>query len=98
MLQIWSRKSFIQLIIFCFIFSGVLLVKMKEFRDNLYSELKKVLENIFKEDSSQNNLMSGNYLKLSKPIEWDKVVELHERLINSKCHKSVTNSYLETYE
>ncbi|XP_057317261.1 conserved oligomeric Golgi complex subunit 7-like isoform X1 [Hydractinia symbiolongicarpus] len=61
---------------------GVLMTKMEEFRIKLSTELQKELTNIFQESHSQSRY-NENYLKASRPMEWDKVVELHEKFISN---------------
>ena len=52
-----------------------MIIKMGEFQKYIFSELSKVLDNIVTKTSTEQN-----YLKVARPMEWDKVVELHERL------------------
>lgn len=59
------------------------MAKMEEFRLKLSTELQKELTNIFQESHSQTRY-NENYLKATRPMEWDKVVELHEKFTSGK--------------
>ena len=50
---------------------------MVELQQHLCSELLKVLEGIVNKPQDETQ---QNYLKTARPMEWDKVVELYERM------------------
>ena len=56
---------------------GSLILKMEGFCCHMYTQLKTIFKTII---SDQKNDSSGNYLKFSRPMEWDKLIELHEKI------------------
>jgi len=62
---------------------GCLLNKMDVFREGLSSDLSKCLQQLVPKsmgDEAIESSINFNYLKLSRPADWDSVLELNERL------------------
>ena len=64
-------------------FAGILSIKMADFRDNFTKEIKEKLEMIFEKENS-NWLHNFNYLKHSRPSEYEDLREFHERIGSCK--------------
>ena len=58
-------------------------MKMADFRDNFAMEIKEKLEIIFEKENS-NWLHNFNYLKHSRPSEYEDLREFHEKIGSCK--------------